>query len=81
MGKVVLQGILDEVHDETQKQVARWGIQNHPPEMWIAIISEELGEAAKAVLKRDKLQYRQELCQLAAAAICALYELDVAEYE
>lgn len=79
MSKKVLETILDEVKDEVQKQVDRWGIQNHSPEKWITIITEEVGESAKAALKRDKPQYRHELYQLAAAAICALYELDVAD--
>ena len=37
--------------DERAKQDAKWGEQNHDDYVWLAILSEEVGEAAQAILK------------------------------
>lgn len=39
--------ILSEVQKEREKQNEKWGEQDHHPIEWIAILTEEVGEAAK----------------------------------
>ena len=38
------------IADERVRQVEKWGEQNHPPEVWLAILTEELGEMAQEML-------------------------------
>lgn len=79
--------VLDDVRAERARQNARWGEQNHAPAVWIAILTEEVGEAARealaltfgemdegtgAVLNR----WRAELIQCAAVAVAAVEALD-----
>ena len=42
--------ILNEVRKERILQNEKWGEQNHLPIEWIAILTEEVGEAAKEAL-------------------------------
>jgi len=39
--------ILTEVHKERQRQNDKWGVQDHNAVEWIAILTEEVGEASK----------------------------------
>lgn len=39
--------ILEEIKSERARQNEKWGEQNHKPIEWIAILSEEVGEASK----------------------------------
>lgn len=39
--------VLTEIREERQKQNRKWGEQNHNLPEWIAILTEEVGEAAK----------------------------------
>lgn len=45
--------ILDEVINERMSQEGKWGSQNHDPLMWLAILGEEYGEVARAILEKD----------------------------
>jgi hypothetical protein len=45
--------ILDEVLQERLRQEAKWGAQSHAPERWLAILTEEVGEVARAILEGD----------------------------
>jgi NTP pyrophosphatase (non-canonical NTP hydrolase) len=77
-----------EVGDEQIRQIEKWGEQNHTPAMWLAILTEEIGEVAQAVCKAwvppyDTLEqqewlgrYRAELVQVAAVAISAIESFD-----
>lgn len=47
------ENMLDAVRDERAKQEAKWGAQKHSREKWLAILMEEVGEAAKAVLEEQ----------------------------
>jgi len=38
--------VFQEVAQERNAQDAKWGIQNHSPEKWLAIAGEEFGEDA-----------------------------------
>ncbi len=90
---LVLNGVnlvLQEVLQERLRQHAKWGQQNHAPEIWLMILGEEVGEATKAALEawandpvlyprsRDQWlgHYRRELIQVAAVAIAAVESLD-----
>jgi NTP pyrophosphatase (non-canonical NTP hydrolase) len=77
-----MNSILEEIKSERQKQDVKWGEQNHNPIEWIAILTEEVGEASKAALEahfRDPSQivdYRKELIQVAAVAVAMIESLD-----
>jgi hypothetical protein len=42
-----LQPVLEEIADERLLQFKKWGVQTHTPPEWLAILMEEVGEAAK----------------------------------
>ena len=77
---------LAEISAERRQQDAKWGEQNHDPVMWLAILGEEVGEAARAALKlrwgpevhrsywQGELQ--RELIQVAAVVLAFLECLD-----
>ena len=64
--------ILQAIQDECDRQDVKWGVQRHMPEKWLAILMEEVGEAAKATLEGDPVAYADELVQVAAVAVAAL---------
>jgi NTP pyrophosphatase (non-canonical NTP hydrolase) len=37
------------VSDENNRQLSKWGIQDHSPEEWLMYAAEELGETAEAI--------------------------------
>lgn len=41
--------VLHEVGYERSRQEIKWGPQHHTPEEWLAILAEEVGEAAQEV--------------------------------
>lgn len=65
-------GILANVQAERERQDVKWGEQNHHPFVWLAILQEEVGEAAKAALEGCPLDYHKEMIQVAAVAVAAL---------
>lgn len=74
--------IIAEVQAEMERQIELWGVQTHHPIKWQAILTEEVGEVAKAVVESweqgnapDEEKYRTELIQCAAVAISALRSL------
>ena len=79
-----LNDILSEIANERVRQNAKWGIQNHSPIEWIAILGEEFGEAAKEALENHfkyannegLANYRKELIQVAAVAVQMIECLD-----
>ena len=79
--------VTDEIIAERDRQDVKWGIQHHVPVMWISILMEELGEAAKeaneaafamhsAARNEYRQNYRRELIQVAAVAAAAIECLD-----
>lgn len=69
--------LLTDVLNERQRQLAKWGEQNHGVADWILILSEEFGEAAKEANEvrfrnADPAEYRKELIETAAVCIAAL---------
>ena len=75
MGKTENPDVLGQVINERERQDEKWGEQNHTPDKWILILSEEVGEAAKALLEGDA-NYRSEMIQIAAVAIAATESFD-----
>jgi len=72
---------LMDVVKEIGRQYEKWGIQKHTPEMWIVILTEELGEVCKASLEAkysdwSKQEYRKEMVQVAAVALSAIEYFD-----
>ena len=45
-----MENILLEIRQERQRQNEKWGPQDNKPIEWIAILTEEVGEAAKEAL-------------------------------
>lgn len=66
--------VLMDIAKERQRQNEKWGEQNHDAYRWLAILAEEVGEAAQAALHNEfgghaKLTLRKELVQVAAVAV------------
>lgn len=72
---------LRDVIAERVAQDAKWGEQNHDPYKWLAILSEEVGEVAEAMLKGSRGNYRDEMVQVAAVAVAAVECLDRGKQE
>lgn len=47
----MLEHILQSIRLERQRQDAKWGEQNHSPYGYLAILVEEVGELAEAILQ------------------------------
>lgn len=79
-----IQGIgptLLAVEHEREKQIRKWGVQEHDPQMWLAILGEEYGEVSKEIAEMhvkvfNTSAYRKELLQTAAVALAAVQCLD-----
>lgn len=82
--------ILDDINDERVFQYQKWGPQDHDDFKWLAIVTEELGEAAQEALEVDFLRkiddenrlaerkemLRKELIQVAASTIAFIEAID-----
>ncbi len=79
--------IFNEIKAERKHQNEKWGEQHHTPIEWTAILTEEVGEAAKEsvdfhfgdnpYLRQQCLErYRTELIQVAAVAVQIIEYLD-----
>jgi len=68
--------ILQKVANERIRQDTKWGVQNHGPFVWLAILLEEVGEAAKAALEGSSFKYQDELIEVAAVAVAAVESLN-----
>lgn len=70
--------ILRAILVERRRQDTLYGERNdHPPERWLVILMEEVGEVSNAVLEKDLEAYYNEFVQVAAVAIAALESLRV----
>jgi len=69
--------IVGEIVVERARQDVKWGSQRaHPGLLWNAILNEEVGECARALLERDYDGLREELIQVAAVAVAWVESLD-----
>jgi len=80
-------GALKSVLHERERQNQKWGVQNHDLATWHQILSEEVGEAAEADLKRrfegegvQIGQVRDEYVQAAAVALQIVEYIDRAYF-
>ena len=73
------------IDEERDRQDARWGVQNHAPEWWLAILTEEVGELAQAILETHfdngtdlggTANIRKEAVQCAAVAMAMIECID-----
>ena len=65
-----------KVHKERQRQNAKWGPQHHVDPHWFVILSEEMGEVARAVYERDDPgELEKEIVQVAAVAFAWLEDM------
>ncbi len=84
-----LEKIYKEITEERLRQDIKWGVQNHNPVEWCAILGEEVGEVNKEALEahfnlkshktinvQNMCDYRKELIQVAAVAIAMIECLD-----
>ncbi len=80
--------VLRDVVKEREFQDVKWGPQNHGPEVWHLVISEELGEVAEAILTYRHYLHtgkapdgvvphmRAEAVQVAASAVAFIEYID-----
>lgn len=76
--QTLIDGFRNKVIVERTRQREKWGKQEHSAPIWHAILSEEIGEVAKALLETDFDALETELVQCAAvieAWIEHLYEV------
>lgn len=62
---------LEDIQTEQDRQVDLWGVQTHHPLKWLAILMEEVGEVANAILEdhdHDLDHLSEEVIQVAAVA-------------
>ena len=52
-GFLELEYLLDAVREERRAQEIKWGYRTRPPDRWMVILGEEVGEANRAVLEED----------------------------
>lgn len=68
--------VMHSIDQERKRQDTKWGEQNHSDEIWLAILMEEIGEVAKAMLAgqdaHDPDAIKQELVQVAAVSVAWL---------
>lgn len=82
---------LIDVLNERERQDKKWGVQDHPLEWWYAILGEENGELAEALLethfdngpsarvKGGTANIRKEAVQVAAVALAMIEAIDRAQ--
>ena len=63
---ITKKGFQDLISMEREYQLKKWGDQKHSDEKWLAILLEEVGEVAKAILEEDDVELLKEMCQVGA---------------
>jgi NTP pyrophosphatase (non-canonical NTP hydrolase) len=76
---------ITQIEQEQRRQIDLWGIQNHRPEHWLAILMEEVGEVSREILESSSetanKHYRDELVQVAAVAVSMIESYDRVLYQ
>jgi hypothetical protein len=72
------QHFLYDVMDERIAQDEMWGEQNHEPAYWVALVTAQVGDTARALhaSQHDLTDYRAGLVKIAALATAAGEALD-----
>lgn len=79
--------VFNDVVAERWRQDGKWGVQSHAMPVWMAILMEEVGEAAQEAVKatfaesparraEHTEELRVELVQVAAVAVAIIEQLD-----
>jgi len=70
--------IFEEIKQERIRQDNKFGKQprNLKPSLWLAVLTEEVGEVARAILEGYSENYREELIQIAAVCTAAIEDFD-----
>lgn len=68
--------ICEDICTERMFQIATWGKDPYPVYKGLSVLTEEVGEANKAVLEDQPQTYRSELVQVAAVCMRLIEELD-----
>lgn len=69
--------VMIDLQSERDRQVEKWGVQNHDDGKWLLILMEEIGEASKDILEnKDKETVRKELVQCAAVLVAWIENID-----
>ena len=61
--------LMDAVYEEIDRQIAKWGAREYPPDRWFVIASEEWGEVAQALVERDAAAAQAEIVQTIACLV------------
>jgi NTP pyrophosphatase (non-canonical NTP hydrolase) len=74
---------IDRVVDERRRQDEKWGPQAHGHEVWLTILTEEVGEVAEAILDyrfkpspETRAHLLEELVQVTAVGVSWLEQGD-----
>ncbi len=75
-----LTSILLDISEERFQQDIKWGqdFDGRHHAYWLTILTEEIGEAARAILEHDLVNLREELVQSAAVIVSWLEFFDEA---
>jgi NTP pyrophosphatase (non-canonical NTP hydrolase) len=73
--------VIQDVIEERLRQDDQWGEQNHDPSMYLTILTEEIGEIARAVFEArfdgaPISRIREEVVQAAAVAVAMVECID-----
>lgn len=76
-----MQFVVNAVVAERERQDAKWGPQDHPLPVWMAILMEEVGELSECVLHAQfgghaAENLRKEAVQVAAVALALVQAFD-----
>lgn len=67
---------MEQIKGERKRQDKKWGVQNHHPYKWMAILTEELGEANERLLKGDLNGFYNEMVHTTAVAVAILEAME-----
>lgn len=72
--------VFNDIHQERERQIAKWGEQRAPDNPWLAILTEEVGEVAQEIChayigRGSKDALYAELIQVAAVSVAWLESL------
>lgn len=71
-----MRSVFFDVEAERQRQDEKWGPSEGRPVPTMAVLVEEVGEAAKAILEDDLPGLRDELVQVSAVAAAMVEGID-----
>lgn len=76
IAKRVVDAAIIDTMKERQRQMVKWGQQDHDSEKWMCILMEEVGEPCKEILEGDERKSRLEATHVAAVALSYIEYLD-----